>query len=97
MENSVNAIDPYIVVFLARDREGSKQKTSVQKKTMSPVWNQSLVFNNLDYDDELKVEIKANRQFQINDFLCGFDFKVRDMMRQNRDQPPTHELAGDKV
>ena len=90
-------IDPYIVVFLDGEREGSKQKTSVQKKTLSPVWNQSLVFNNLDFDDVLRVEIKANRQFQINDFLCGFDFRVQDMMRQSRDRLPSHELIGDKV
>ena len=89
-------LDPYVVVFLTRDREGSKQKTSVQKRSLTPVWNQSLVFNDLDYNDELRVEIKANRQFQVNDFLCGFDFTVAEVMSV-KDCQPSYPLVGDKV
>lgn len=91
-------LDPYVVVFLTRNREGSKQKTSVQKKSLSPVWNQSLVFNELNYNDELRVEIKANRQFQVNDFLCGFDFIVADVMAQSvQECQPSYRLVGEKV
>ena len=91
-------LDPYVVVFLTRDREGSKQKTSVQKKSLSPVWNQSLVFNELNYSDKLRVEIKANRQFQVNDFLCGFDFIVADVMAQSvQECQPSYRLVGEKV
>lgn len=95
---SAGTLDPYVVVFLVRDREGSKQKTSVARKTLDPVWNQSLVFHGLDYSEEIRVEIKANRQFQVNDFLCGFDFKVQDVMGQSGDDyQSSYGLRGEKV
>jgi len=92
-------LDPYVVVFLTRDREGSKQKTSVVKRSLTPVWNQSLVFDGLNYDDELRVEIKANRQFQVNDFLCGMDFNVADVMAHSQamETHVSYQLAGEKV
>ncbi len=43
----VSQIDPYVVVFLTKDRSQSKKKTSIQKKTLTPMWNEFVFFSNV--------------------------------------------------
>lgn len=76
-----DTIHPYVVVFLKNDRDGTRKKTTVDKKKLNPRWEQTLVFVDLMYDAEFCVEIKSSRpRLQHNEFLCGFDFKLCDVL-----------------
>ena len=81
-DSSSVTIDPYLVVFLQRDREGTKQKTAVVRRTLEPEWNRSIVFSGLDYLEQVRIEVKTVKQFQDNPLLCAHDFVLRDAMHQ---------------
>ena len=50
------------------------------RHTTNPIWNQSIVFGGLSWDEEIMVEIKTVKKFTVNEQLCSFTFKIRDMM-----------------
>ena len=70
---SASTVDPYVIVYVGQDREGTKQKTPVARKTLEPTWDHSLLFVNISYGDTVTLEVKAERQFQQNEFLCGLN------------------------
>ena len=53
----------------------SKQKTAVQKKTINPVWNQSLIYQNLTLEElhskSLELTIWNHDMLLSNEFLGG--------------------------
>jgi hypothetical protein len=76
-------VDPYVVVFLSKDRSESKKKTSILKKTLAPVWNESVMFSNFDINDSICVEIKMPAWGTINPVIACTTFTVEDLIRMN--------------
>jgi hypothetical protein len=89
-------IDPYVVVFLSKDRSHSKKKTMVQKKTLSPIWNESLLFSNFDINDSICVEMKMPSWGTFNPVLASTTFTVDDLIRMSSDslKEKTYVLQG---
>jgi hypothetical protein len=81
-----NQIDPYVVIFLDRDRSGSKRKTSVLKKTTSPVWNECLMFTDIDVSEKLCIEVKMSSWGSFNPVLGSISFTVGDIVKLNNQE-----------
>lgn len=81
-------IDPYMVVFLAKDREQSKKKTQVLKRTSTPVWNECICFSALDYTEKICFELKIPTFAMINPLLAHLSFTVQDLL-----QTPLHNMS----
>lgn len=72
-------IDPYVIVYRKRDREGTKLKTSVCKRTFEPVWEQAMVFEGLPFDEDMVLEVKSNKAFADNVFIGSFEFQLHEV------------------
>ena len=77
---TASTADPYVVVYVGSDREGTKQKTPIARKTLEPTWEHSMLFLNVSYDDTVTLEIKSEKQFAANELLCGVAVEVKDVM-----------------
>lgn len=82
-------IDPYLVLYPARDREQSKKKTKVLKRTTSPAWNECISFADLDYTDSICFELKIPAFSITNPLLCHLTFTVQDLL-----STPINDLSG---
>lgn len=81
-------IDPYMVVFLAKDREQSKKKTQVLKRTSTPVWNECICFSELDYTEKICFELKIPTFSMTNPLLAHLTFTVQELL-----QTPLHNMS----
>lgn len=79
-------IDPYVVVFLARDRSQSKKKTTIQKKTLTPMWNEFVFFSHFDINDSICVELKMPAWGSINPVIASTTFTVDELSRMTTDE-----------
>jgi hypothetical protein len=68
----------YVVVHQKIDRQGTKQKTFPQK-SLKPSWNQHLEFRDVNYKDELYLEIKriGGKGAFHNEVIGAKDLEVR--------------------
>lgn len=73
-------IDPYMVVYLAKDRENSKKKTQVLKRSTNPVWNECICFSDLDYTEKICFELKIPTFSMSNPLLAHMSFTVQDLL-----------------
>mmetsp|Transcript_6984 Transcript_6984/g.11668 ORF Transcript_6984/g.11668 Transcript_6984/m.11668 type:complete len:207 (-) Transcript_6984:247-867(-) len=80
-------LDPYLVVFLAKDREHSKKKTQVLKRTSNPVWNECICFSDLDYTEKICFELKIPTFSMSNPLLAQLTFTVQELL-----QTPLHNM-----
>lgn len=71
--------DPYVIVYRKRDREGTKLKTSVCKRSFQPVWEQAMVFEELPFDEDMVLEVKSNKSFADNVFIGSFEFQLHEV------------------
>ncbi len=93
-------IDPYIVVFLNRDRSGSKKKTTLLKRTTTPVWNECIMFTELDVTEKFCLELKMPSWGSLNPVLGSLTMSLNDIInltpqdRERKDFTLTPGLAG---
>ena len=93
-------IDPYVVVFLNRDRSGSKKKTTLLKKTTAPVWNECVMFTELDVSEKICLELKMPSWGSLNPVLGSITLSLHDIInltpydRDRKDFSLTPGLAG---
>lgn len=74
-----NPVDSYLVVFLSKDRNNSKKKTSVCKKSFSPAWHECVVFTGLDINERLTIELKMPSWGSLNPVLASYTFTLADI------------------
>ena len=82
-------IDPYLVIFLCKDRENSKKKTQVLKRTTSPAWNECISFAELDYTETICFEMKIPTFSMTNPLLSHLSFTVQELL-----STPSNDLIG---
>lgn len=82
-------IDPYLVLFLAKDRENSKKKTQVLKRTTTPAWNECICFADLDYSETICLELKIPAFSLTNPLLSHISFTVQELL-----STPINDLSG---
>ena len=73
-------IDPYMVIYRGKDREQSKKKTRVLKRTTSPDWNECITFNDLEYTERVCFELKIPTFSILNPLLCHLSFTVQELL-----------------
>ncbi|CAF1059443.1 unnamed protein product [Adineta ricciae] len=71
-----NESDPFVQVYL--DDKKQKQKTTVQKNTKNPQWNQSFVFNHLTGQHILHVDV-YDKDIFINDKIGSIEIDLHDL------------------
>lgn len=69
-------VDPYVVVFLTRDRNQSKKKTSTLKKTTHPIWNECMFLPGLQESDVIRIELKMPAWGPMNPMLASLNFTI---------------------
>jgi hypothetical protein len=82
-------MDPYFVIFLAKDRENSKKKTQVLKRTTTPAWNECISFSDLDYTETICFEMKIPAFSMTNPLLAHLSFTVQELL-----STPINDLGG---
>lgn len=79
-------IDPYVMIFLDQDRSGSKRKTAILKKTTNPVWNECIMFTEIDVSEKLCIEVKMPSWGSFNPVLGSISFTVGDIVKLNNQE-----------
>ena len=77
--------DPYLVIFQTRDREGTKQKTSTVKRSHHQVWNQTMSFHSVEYNEIIRLELKGSKSLRENMLYGYYEFTVRDILQLMQD------------
>ena len=84
---ATQAPDLYGVVYLTRDRNGTKQKTHLERRNYRPVWNDSLVFSGVDYLEQFTVELKTpNMLMSENPCLGSIMFTVAEIAAMSNEE-----------
>jgi len=73
-------VDAYAVVFLERDRMGTKQKTSAVRKSLRPRWDNTFIFGGLEQSETVRLEVKSYRSIGENVLLAHQQFSVQDIV-----------------
>ncbi|CAM9447690.1 unnamed protein product [Chrysoparadoxa australica] len=72
--------DTYCAVLMLRSASQTRHKTSLARKTANPVWNNSIVFNDVGFAEKLRIEVKAKRKLGDKPVLGYIEFKVHEVM-----------------
>lgn len=77
---SVPGHDVYCVAYLTRNRNGTKQKTRLLRRTYKPAWHQALSWSGVDYLEHFTVELKTpNLLMSENPCLGWVHFTVAEV------------------
>ncbi|KAJ8602686.1 hypothetical protein CTAYLR_003764 [Chrysophaeum taylorii] len=95
---SLSAVDgdPYVVAYVTTDREGTKRKTSVVKRTLEPAWHQKVRLDGVPPTATLAVVIKAER-IGPNERVCACEISVLDAMDHRREEVVVLDLSGERA
>eukprot|EP00752_Nemacystus_decipiens_P007800 g6966.t1 len=89
--------DTKIVVSLPKDPMGERHETSRAGKTPNPVWDQAVVFRDIDYSELVRVEMRGIRKLGDNPVLASVEFEVHDVMGLSlRDGASVFQLECDR-
>jgi hypothetical protein len=72
--------DTYVVAYLAKDRAGSKRKTSICKKSLMPAWHECVLFSDIDLAERLVFELKMPAWGSLNPALASATFNIADIV-----------------
>ncbi|CAM9907985.1 unnamed protein product, partial [Pylaiella littoralis] len=89
--------DTKIVVSLPKDPTGERHETRRVGKTPNPVWDQAVVFRDIDYSELVRVEMRGIRKIGDNPVLASVEFEVHDVMGLSlRDEASVFQLECDR-